>query len=49
MIGSNLTTDNDGKLMVDVATEEEQGSNRPISAGAVYNILGDIKARLKNI
>lgn len=49
IIGSNLTTDNDGKLMVDVATEEEQGSNRPISAGAVYNILGDIKARLKNI
>jgi len=49
MIGDNLKTDASGKLVVDVATTSEEGSTKPISAGAVYDILGDIKTRLGNI
>lgn len=49
VIGDNLKTDTNGKLVVDVATEEEKGSIKPISAGAVYDILGNIKIRLEHI
>lgn len=48
-IGANLTTNDQGQLIVDVADREEEGSTKPISAGAVYEILGDIKSRLENI
>lgn len=48
-IGENLTTNEQGQLIVDVVHREEKDSNKPISAGAVYEILGDIKIRLDNI
>lgn len=49
MIGDNLKKDDSGKLTVDVADKEEKDSTKPISSGAVYNILGDIKTVLDNI
>lgn len=49
IVGDGLTVDETGKIAVDVAEELEPGSQKPISAGAVYEILGDLQTLLERI
>lgn len=45
-VGENMTMDENGRLSADVSDRVSQGDKRPVSGGAVYELIGEIETAL---
>lgn len=45
-VGGNLTIDENGRLSADVSQSVSQGDTKPVSGGAVYDMVGNIETAL---
>ena len=48
-VGDSLKIDAEGRLSADVAEKAVQGDSRPLSGGAVYELVGNIETVLEDV
>lgn len=48
-VGDGLKIDAEGRLSADVAEKAVQGDSRPLSGGAVYELVGNIETVLEDV